>query len=156
MQAGQRGGAMNQFERAAIAVIWPDVSTPRGVFWALSLGTGTLMVISMNYFSSLLDILSKQNVFDFFGENAVAELAALPWWSVTAYSWGIVAIVYLASRIWNWQCLIAASVTFLWLGYELVDAVLGITAENAVVSALFLYGAFQGVRACASSAQPAD
>jgi hypothetical protein len=147
---------MNRLERAAIATIWPDVSTPRGVFWALSLGTGALIAISMNYFSSFLGILSKENVFDFTGENAMAGLAALPWWSVTAYGGGIAATVYLASRIWNCQCLIAATVSFLWLGYESVDAVLGITAENVAVSALFLYGAFQGVRGCASSVQPAE
>src|SRR6202034_691554 len=63
----------------------------------------------------------------------------------------IPATCYLAIRIWLRGCPLAAWISFCWIGYETVNAFLGITPADPFTLLIVLFASFQGVRACSFS-----
>lgn len=144
-------GRMQRIRRWTFDFLWPDVTNEEGRFVACSIGAAALLSIASTYGYLLLDLLSgDDHAAAALSENAHRILVLL---SLGA---GTIATIYLANRVWQYECQVAAWVSLLWIGYETVDAMLGITAGNPLIFLILLFASFQGVRGCFSLPDTVD
>ena len=132
---------MSQAAASSFKLIWPDVSTEAGAVKACRIGATALGFISSNYVITFFGILSTG--------DAVAHPdsdGGLRTFALISLASAVAATLYLAIRVWQYRCPIAAWVGFLWIGNETINALLGITNESFLVFVILLVSAFQGVR----------
>ena len=137
---------MERFIRRISGFVWPNVYTDEGTFRARSVGAAAQLAIATtyaHYFFSVLtggDLVGSGPNTDQMGTFALIALGA-----------AIPATCYLAIRIWLRGCPIAAWMSFAWIGYETLNAFLGITTANPFTALIVLFASFQGIRACSFS-----
>jgi hypothetical protein len=142
---------MERMKQWTVRFVWPDVSNEEGRFVACSIGAAALLSIASTYAYLLLELLSgDDHPIPSFNKNGFYPLVLF------GLGAGVIATIYLANRIWRQQCQVAAWVGLMWLGYETVNALLGITAENPVILLILSFAAFHGVRGCFFSPDVAD
>lgn len=142
---------MEQVKSLASKFIWPDVSNSEGISRACLLGALALGWIGSTYVVSFVGVFS--------GGDLIGDAPNEGGWRALALSslaGAAAAIAYLAVRIWECRCPIAAWVGLLWIGYETINALLGITPNNSFISLILLFAAFQGVRGCSVLSDPVD
>ena len=142
---------MDRIVSKASKFVWPNVSTQEGIFRACSIGAGALAWIGSTYAVSFLDMLSGGVLV-----GGRANEDGLRIFALLSLGGAVAAAAYLSVRIWEQRCPLAAWVGLLWIGYGTINALLGITANNAGVFLVLLYAAFQGVRGCTILSDASD
>jgi len=122
---------------------WPDVSTEQGVGRACLIGAMALFWIGFIYVLAFINVLS--------GGELVGDApneGGLHVFALCALGAAVGATVYLALLIKLQRSALAAWVGFLWIGYEAMNALLGITPNDPLLFLMLSFAAFQGVRGC--------
>jgi hypothetical protein len=125
---------------------WPDVTTEDGISRACSIGAAAQAAIASAYAAAFVSILGGAALI-----GGAANEGGMRIFALSALGAGVLGTSYLAFRIWARGCAIAAWVGLLWIGYENINAMLGITPANSLTLFILLFAALQGVRACTFS-----
>jgi hypothetical protein len=137
------GAVVERVKNWTAKLVWPDVSGEEGVSRACSIGAAAQAAVASTYALSFVTVLDGGNLIgDAADDGAIRALA------LVSLSGATVATSYLAIRIWARRCALSAWVGLLWIGYESLNAVMGITPANPAILFILLLAAFQGVRAC--------
>jgi hypothetical protein len=127
------------------ALLWPDVVTGDGAARARLIGAAAILWMASSYSISF-----------FYGipgiSRAAGEAEAAPSFYMTSLILGGIATAYLAARIRDHGCQLAAWSAFLWFAYQTVDAILEME-PSAPLLGLLTFASFQGLRGCLSSAE---
>jgi hypothetical protein len=137
---------MERFKDWTAKLAWPDVTTEDGISRACSIGAAAQAAVASAYAASFVSILAGGALI-----GGAANEGGMRIFALAALGGGVLATSYLAVRIWARGCAIAAWVGLLWIGYENMNAMLGITPANSLTLFILLFTAFQGVRACTFS-----
>jgi hypothetical protein len=127
-------------------LVWPDVCTDDGIFRARSVGAAAMIAIATTYVHYFLSILGGGTLI-----GGAPNVDPMRTFALIALGLAVPATCYLAMRIWLRGCAIAAWMSFGWIGYETLNAFLGITPANPSTLLIVSFASFQGVRACSLS-----
>jgi hypothetical protein len=137
---------MERFIRRISGLIWPNIYTDEGIFRARSVGAAAQLAIATNYVHYFFSVLNDDSLV-----GGAPNTDPMRTFALIALGLAIPATCYLAIRIWLHGCPIAAWMSFAWIGYETLNAFLGITPANPFTTLIVLFASFQGVRACSFS-----
>jgi hypothetical protein len=123
---------------------WPDISTDEGLSRATSIGAAAQIAVALTYAAAFVSLLGGGPLVGGDSDDG-GTLRPL---ALVALGGAVPATIYVAYRIWAQRCGVAAWLGFVWIGYENLSSMLGITLGHPLVLLILLFAAFQGVRAC--------
>lgn len=135
---------MERFRSWITRSAWPDVGTDEGLYRACAIGAAAQTAVGGTCVSFL--IATVTHIHGFLDGVTETEIEA-----IAAFATAGLATCYLAQRILLRRCMLAAWFSFLWIGYQNVDAALGVAHGDSLTLLVLLFAAFQGTRACSYS-----
>lgn len=126
-----------------VCLVWPDVSTEQGACRARRIGASAMGCVCAAYAIAFLQVLSVRHLAvasEADGQACTAVLADL--------AAAAIAAAYLAIRLCEQRCHIAARVGLMWIGYETATALFAGREGEALLLLALLPAALQGIRGC--------